>query len=238
MNMKLEQIGVARNKAETIKQEYLSYLDKNDFVCVAAKAALAKQQIHCFVAGHIACPNDDGSILNFLYKFVDEYRSSNELYHSAAVIFQGPEFINAQMFETFMWHRLQALSDLDAVNYNYDNRVDQDTSSSNFSFSLKKESMFIIGLHPASSRPARSFKYPALVFNPHMQFEQLRGSGKYDKMKYAVRKRDIALSGSINPMLKDFGDASEVYQYSGRQYDKAWQCPLKINHAVEHNTTP
>ena len=63
-------------------------------------------------------------------------------------------------------------------------------------------------------------------------------SGKYEKMKHVVRKRDIAFSGSINPMLKDFGEVSEIYQYSGRKYDDTWRCPLKINHAaIERNTS-
>jgi FPC/CPF motif-containing protein YcgG len=57
-------------------------------------------------------------------------------------------------------------------------------------------------------------------------------------MKDVVRKRDIAYSGSVNPMLTDFGNASEVYQYSGRKYEDTWQCPLKINHTtIEHNST-
>ena len=83
------------------------------------------------------------------------------------------------------------------------------------------------------------FKYPALVFNPHAQFEKLRSTAKYEVMKNTVRKRDIALSGSVNPMLQDFGESSEVYQYSGRKYDADWQCPLKITHAeVKHNPSP
>ena len=226
------------NEKECIKKEYFSYVESKDFACIAAKAALAKKQIQCFVADNMACPKDDSNILNFLYKFIDDYRNSNELYYSAVVIFKGPGFINDEMFDKLMWQRLQALSDFDSTNYNYDLRVDADPSSSNFSFSLKEESLFIIGLHPANSRPLRRFSYPALVFNPHLQFEKLRQSGKYEKMKHVVRKRDIAFSGSINPMLKDFGDASEVYQYSGRKYDNTWQCPLKINHAaIEHNTS-
>ena len=78
-----------------------------------------------------------------------------------------------------------------------------------------------------SSRLARRFRYPTLVFNPHQQFEELRATAKYDMMKNVVRKRDVAYSGSINPMLQDFGESSEVYQYSGRKYDDTWQCPLK-----------
>ena len=229
--MIIEKNNEFSNTNIAIKQEYLSYIDNKEFACIGAKAALAKEQIHCFVAGNMACPKDDGAILNFLYNFIDGYRNSHELFHSAAVIFKGPLLITDEEFDRLMWKRLQALSDLDAANYKYDCRVDSAPSSAEFSFSLKEESLFIIGLNPASSRPLRRFTYPALVFNPHVQFEQLRQSGKYEKMKQVVRKRDIAFSGSVNPMLKDFGDASEVYQYSGRKYDESWQCPLKINHA-------
>ncbi len=56
-------------------------------------------------------------------------------------------------------------------------------------------------------------------------------------MKNAIRKRDVAFSGSVNPMLEDFGKTSEVYQYSGRNYDSNWQCPLKITHATTNDNT-
>lgn len=230
---------VSANKNEAVKEQYLSYINYKEFACIGAKASLAKGQIQCFVADNMACPKDDSDILNFIYRFIDDYLKSDELYHSAAVIFKDSIFINDEQFDKFMWQRLQALSDLDSKNYHYDLRVNADPSSSNFSFSLKEESFFIIGLHPASSRLLRRFSYPALVFNPHRQFEQLRKSGKYEKMKQVIRKRDIAFSGTINPMLKDFGGASEVYQYSGREYDDTWECPLKINHAaIDHNTAP
>jgi FPC/CPF motif-containing protein YcgG len=229
---------IPANEMESIKQEYLSYINDKDFACIGAKAALAKEQIQCFVADNMECPKDDADILNFLYRFIDDYRDSNELYYSAVVIFRDPCSVNHEQFDKLMWQRLQALSDFDSENYDYDLRVDADPSSPRFSFSLKEESLFIIGLHPSSSRAARRFNYPALVFNPHLQFEQLRQSGRYDKMKHVVRKRDIAFSGTINPMLKDFGEASEVYQYSGRRYDDKWQCPLKINHeGTERNTS-
>jgi len=224
---------------EVIIEEYRSYLDFKNFPCIAAKAALAKQQVKCMVSGHMACPNDDSTILQFLYSFIDAYRRSTAFYHSAAIIFKSPGFITEEMFEQMLWQRLQALADLDAKEYNHDKRVSPDPSSAQFSFSLKEEALYIIGLHPASSRTARQFKYPTLVFNPHAQFEQLRERKKYPQMKAAIRKRDVIYSGSVNPMLEDFGKSSEVFQYSGRQYDETWQCPLKINHApIKHNTTP
>jgi FPC/CPF motif-containing protein YcgG len=216
-------------------EAYKEFISDKDFVCVAAKAALARQQIECMVAGHMACPRDDDAILQFLYSFIDTYRASRDLYHSAVVIFQHSGIVSEEMFDDLLWQRLQALSCRDAKFHPYDERVAPDPASPHFSFSLKQESFFIIGLHPGSSRASRRFQYPALVFNPHQQFEQLKETPKYSQLKKVVRKRDVTVSGSVNPMLEDFGEASEVYQYSGRQYDQQWQCPLKIYHANTSN---
>lgn len=211
--------------------EYLTHLNDKQFPCVAAREAVARQQVKCFVADNIACPKDDMEILKFLYSFVDEVRSEAGFFYSAAIIFKDAGFYPEELFDKFLWKRLQSLADLDALNFGYDARVDNDPSSAKFSFSLKEEAFYVIGLHANSSRPSRRFKYPVLVFNPHAQFEELRKTTSYQKMQNIVRKRDIAYSGSINPMLKNFGESSEVYQYSGKEYDKEWQCPLKINHA-------
>jgi FPC/CPF motif-containing protein YcgG len=215
---------------ELIIKEYKEFVNNKEFPCVAGKAALGKQQIECFVATHMACPNDDLAILNFLYSFINKYRQSDELYHSAAIIFRQPTSLSEELFDNVLWKRLQSLHDIDSGHYGYDKRVSSDTFSPSFSFSLKQEAFFIIGLHPKSSRPTRQFKYPTLVFNPHLQFEQLRETSKFKNLKSVIRKRDIAYSGSANPMLEDFGEASEVFQYSGRAYDNLWQCPLKIKH--------
>ena len=214
-----------------IIQDYFSFLQNREFPCIAAKAALGRQQVECMVVQHMACPRDDEKILQFLYAFVDTYRQSQDLYHTAAILFKQPEFVSEENFESEMWVRLQAIADLDAKSHRYDPRVNPDPSSPQFSFSIHEEAFYIIGLHPQSSRIARRFKYPTLVFNPHHQFEALRQTAKYDNMKRAVRKKDVALSGSVNPMLEDFGNASEAFQYSGKAYDPNWQCPLKIHHA-------
>lgn len=223
-------------KNDTLTTEWFSFIENREFPCVAAKAALAKQQQRVYVAGHLACPRDDQQILDFIYGFVDNYRKSDTLFHSAVIIFKQPEIHTEESFGKLFWQRLQCLSDLDALHYDYDRRVSNIPESEEFSFSLKEEAFFVIGLHPASSREARRFKYPAIVFNPHAQFEQLREQNQYEKMKKIIRKRDIALEGSINPMLTDFGTESEVYQYTGQQLDKKWKCPFHSNHGQnEHN---
>lgn len=216
-----------------IIEEYLAFLNEKAYPCLGAKVAISKQQLKCMVAGHMACPKDDKDILQFLYNFIEDYRTSNTLFHSATVIFKAPGIHTEEMFDGLLWQRLQSLADFDAENFSYDKRVSNDPFNSFFGFSLKEEALFIVGLHPASSRVSRQFKYPALVFNPHAQFETLRKTEHYERLKKTIRKRDEGFSGTVNPMLEDFGESSEVYQYSGRKYNTDWKCPFKPNH--EHN---
>ena len=198
---------------------------------MAAHEAAVKETICCFVADHMACPKDDHQILSFIYQFVDHYRNVSKGFHSCAIIFAQPENMTEEEFDVYLWQRLQALNDMDAKRYPYDNRVTPDITSPNFSFSLKEEAFYVIGIHPSSSRLARKFDHPVLVFNPHSQFEKLREEHLYHKMQNIVRKRDEVYSGSVNPMLADFGEGPEVFQYSGRQYESDWKCPLQIRHA-------
>src|SRR5687767_13252558 len=214
------------NNDPEIIEAYKAFIGNKIFPCIAARAALVGQHIQCMVADTMACPKNDRTILDFLYHFIDNYRATATNFHSAAIIFKNPKGCNEEEFDSLLWQRLQALSDLDAENYDYDRRVDSDPASAHFSFSLKQEAFFILGLHPGTNRPSRKFSYPTLAFNPHQEFEKLRITHHYEPMKEVVRKRDLLYSGSINPMLKDFGEASEATQYSGRYYSSDWQCPF------------
>jgi hypothetical protein len=223
------------NEAKVIIGKWNAFVDDKFFPCVAAKTAAFRQQMKVMVAGHMGCPKDDAQILEFMYSFVDDYRANGNLFQSAVILFNQPTVISESLYDTFFWQRLQEIERRDRVRFDPDPRVDSNPESPNFSYSIKEEAFFIIGLHPASSRPSRRFSSPAIVFNPHAQFEQLRNSGQYSKMKNIIRKRDVNYSGSINPMLDDYGDASEVYQYTGQRLAKTWQCPLNNNYRDEHN---
>lgn len=226
------------SESTAIVQELHHFINDELYPCVAARAAVAQKNVPCYVAGNMACPHDDAGILRFLYDFVERFRKSKPGFKSAAIIFSSPKDTTPESFDHLLWLRLQALSDLDAQKFPYDPRVNSNPSASDFSFSLGEEAFFIIGLHPGSPRPARRFKYPAMVFNPHVQFEELRKLDRYEKLKHIVRQRDVRYSGSVNPMLADFGEVSEAFQYSGRTYDGAWTCPLKTKHGESDHHPP
>lgn len=222
--------NVMKKRSENIIAEFESFINEKSYPCVAARAAISRGHVPCFIAADIRSDKDDEGILQFIYDFISHFRNAKNSLHSAAVIFKNPEMISEEMYETFFWKRLQAWWNIDAAEFPYDQHVSADPADRHFSFSLGEEAFFIIGLHPGSPRAARRFKFPAIIFNPHVQFDHLREAGQYEKMKDIVRKRDKQYSGSINPVLHDFGETSEAMQYTGRQYDGQWTCPLKIRH--------
>lgn len=209
-------------------------ISESSYPCLGAKSAYANDQIHWMLLEDIRSSGEDLRILRFLYDFIDTFRTAGAL-SSAVIIFDRPDTLSEEEFDLYLWQRLQALADLDSATCAYDARVSNDPEAPSFNFSLKEEALYVIGLHPGSSRRARRFSRPALVFNPHQQFESLRVSGKYDSMKRAIRRREVAYSGSLNPMLDDFGTVSEAKQYSGKRYDNDWKCPFISRHRQTHD---
>lgn len=198
------------------------------FPCVGAKAAVAREQMQILVARDITSAWDDLRIHEALVDFVRAYRADPRLYQSFVVIFEGPAGLSEDQFERHLWARLQSLADKDAWHgYDYDRSVSADPASPHFSLSFGGEGFFAVGLHPRASRPARRFHAPAVVFNLHAQFDQLRAGGLYEKLRASILERDLSLSGSPNPMVARHGEASEARQYSGRSVDGDWRCPLR-----------
>ena len=206
---------------------FRGFIRAADFPCVGAKSALARDKMRILVARDLASAWDDLRIIPELTQLAADYRQTPELFQTLVVIFEQPEAIAEDVFEQYLWERVQSLSDKDALLYNSpaDQRVSDDPEDPHFSLSFGGEAFFVVGLHPGASRPARRFERPALVFNLHDQFEQLRAQNRYEKLRGAILDRDLALAGSINPMLARHGDTSEAAQYSGRAVGPDWQCP-------------
>jgi len=199
---------------------------------VGAKAALAQDQVSCAAYHDIESAADDVTLRSDLQAFIRLLRPAGPGVQSFAAIFANPQALTEKGFEKALWNRLQSLHNLDAVIGEVWNKsAASDPDSPHFSLSLCGEAFFVIGLHPNASRPARRFRMPTLVFNSHLQFERLREDGRFTAMQKIIRKRELEISGSLNPMLNDFGDASEARQYSGRQVGEAWTCPFKVQEA-------
>lgn len=197
------------------------------FPCVGAKSALAKGQIRIVVGRDMRSAWDDLRIYPNLLDLAWTYAREPSLFHSLAVVFEEDSGLDEEGFERCLWERLESLTQKDDSHGQMaDPRVSADPGDPHFSLSFGGEAFFVVGLHPRASRPARRFERPALIFNLHDQFEQLRASGVYDKMRSTILARDVALAGDVNPMLARHGTMSEARQYSGRAVGSDWVCPF------------
>lgn len=216
----------------SLSQQFLDFVGASGFPCVGAKAALGKDAIEVRQFATLGERRNDVPLHQRLRAFatkVEAVGPEDRVLHSFVALFDGSNGEGEQRFEALLWAQLQRLHALDlrrGIPWAAD--VSRDPGDPQFSMSLGGHAFFVIGLHPGASRTARRFAVPALVFNPHRQFERLRADGRYGKMQAATRGRDVALQGSINPNLADFGSASEARQYSGRAVEPDWKCPLKV----------
>lgn len=151
-------------------------------------------------------------------------------YSTYISVFEGPLATSDDEFHVLLWRQLQAMNAHDALSgAAWDPAVSPDPTDPSFSFSIGGVAYFLVGMHPGSHRFARRFVQPAIAWNAHEQFERLREEGKFDKARSAIRSRDVALQGSVNSNLADFGDASEALQYSGKPAPEG--CPFRNLHS-------
>jgi len=216
----------AGNDSEpTAAQAFAAFIEDAAFPCVGAKAALAQGQMEFIDGGDILDPTTDAGLTRQWQRFAAR-TSEDSLFVTLVALFPRSPPLTEAAFEAALWTRLQAIHAIDRQQYDWDPRVSSDPDSPHFSMSVGGKAFFVVGLHPAASRPARRFRCPALVFNLHSQFERLRADGRYGKLRAAITARDIELAGSPNPMLAVHGASSEARQYSGRRHGADWICPF------------
>lgn len=224
MNLSQQESHAGANSSAV--ERIQSFIDARSFPCVGAKSALNKDRLHVAAFGALGTTQDTERLWHALKEYSQNYPDPGQTPVSFIAAFEEAE-LDELGFETLMWAQLQSLHELDrAKGFKWDRKVSDDPARAEFSFSVAGRAFFVVGLHPGASRKARQTPFPCLVFNFHDQFEELKASGKYSSMQTAIRKRDTALQGSVNPMLSRFGEASEAIQYSGRAVKEGWKCPF------------
>ena len=207
---------------------FRGFVQAPQFSCVGAKSAVARDSYRMGVYSRLGSAESTAGLARDLFTFSREARLVPEGdFITFAAIFQEPTGGDEYDFERLLWSQLRSLHARDAELFGWDSSVSSDPADPEFSFSFAGAAFFVVGLHPHSSREARRFPWPVLVFNPHAQFVNLREDGRWDRLQQVIRTRDAALQGSLNPNLADHGTASEARQYSGRKVEPDWQAPFQ-----------
>lgn len=214
--------------AERVSRDLAAFIQSEPFPCVGAKSALGLDQISCVEAGDFLSDEGDALIHERLSRFGDELDPQSMPFKTFVCGFDTADVLDETTFESALWDRMQRLHEIDRQRgVDWAGHVSPDPASPDFSFSVNGVAYFLIGLHAGASRAARRFCRPALVFNSHDQFEQLRTDGRYKSMQEIIQKEDLEANGSINPMVGTHGHRNQAAQYSGRQVGDDWKCPFQ-----------
>ena len=86
---------------------------------------------------------------------LDDWTDDDLRAHAKASITEEGEEWDEAAFERALWDRLAAIHAIDRRRYGWDRRVSDDPASPRFSMSVGGKAFYVVGLHPAASRPAR-----------------------------------------------------------------------------------
>lgn len=216
---------------EVMEEEFSAFVADERFPCLAGKGTVHRGDHTLRVYDTLGSHDSAAALARDLTIFVQSGPADGAGLRAFVALFRGPDMADELAFERRLWRQLRRLHALDGPPTAWDPTVSDDPESPEFSFSFGGRALFVVGMHPASSRLARRFRWPALVFNPRAQFERLRAEGKFERLRTLVRERDVALQGTPNPTLADFGERSEARQYSGRATEPEWRCPFHRKNA-------
>lgn len=173
------------------------------------------------------------TIAHGLTQFRERQKRTGEPFLSYWAVWNPIQPMTEEEHEKKFWHELSVLATHSKKDW--DPLFSPDPLSKRFCFSFDGEAFFVVGLHSQSSRMARRFPFPAIVFNLYSQFEDLVSKGTYDAVVKVNRKREMAYQGNLNPMVEKYADSWETIAFSGRNNPASWVCPFKhldqSNHA-------
>jgi len=214
--------------ASTAIGAFRGFVLNPSFSCVGAKSAVMHESIRLGVYDQLGGVGETAGLCRDLFTFAQEVAATADdgEFKTFIAIFREPTGVDEREFERLLWNQLRDLNRADSAFHAWDPSVSDDPEDAHFGFSFAETAMFIVGLHPHSSREARRFPWPTLVFNPHAQFEDLREEGRWERLQQVIRAREEQLQGSLNPNLADYGTATEARQYSGRAVEADWHPPF------------
>ena len=169
-----------------------------------------------------------------LLHFKNEQRLTQAPFYSFWAVYEDSEVTSEDEFEEKLWLELSAVHSYEVkkcaeedTELNWDPKFSSNPHDKNFCFSVGGDAYFVVGMHPHSSRKARHFPYPILIFNLYTQFEDLFQKNTFEPLAKINRLREMKFQGSINPMVEKHAQEWESIQFSGKKNDDQWKCPFQ-----------
>lgn len=197
------------------------------FPCSGAKAALNDNSYRFNAYPSLAEPTIWPSVAADLARFVSDRHSMGQFYTFIASFLEPAAVTDHSAWDRLFWSFLQSLHDLDKIPW--DPRFSANPDDGDFAFSFAGCGMLVVSLYPGSTRYARRFAWPTIVFNPLEQDRQVFPDPReLDRFVDRIRRRDARLQGSVNPSLPSHAGEPQAPGFSGAPISANWRCPLNV----------
>lgn len=202
------------HKGKSSTGQVLRFAYDDSFAHESNKVAWAMGEIHVREFGKMNDDANDIVLLDALEAFVrkiDSCDSETSTVHSFVALFSEPTRTTEIDFENKLWMQLYSLHLLDIGRSEHAaTAISANPDGSQFNLRLAGHQFFVIGLHAGSSRVARKFQRPVLVFNSHKQFELLRTYGHASKLQKVTQQSESTSQGYTHPYLAEFSGNGET----------------------------
>lgn len=217
--------------AVLVHSQFRAMLTSPAFPCLGGSGAVHRSEYRFGLYGELGSSEAAQRCSADLAAYLTERPSEHYPVTVFVASFREPIISSELAFETALWRHLCGLQHLDPPER--DGRApgcpfggsSGGAADPDPGFFFQDREFFVVGLHPASSRWARRFGWPTLVFNALTHSDELKRLGKYDHMQEKILARDRGLQGSDNPSLP----FPQVSQFSGRAVDSTWKCPVHLD---------
>lgn len=222
-------LGEPAALAVLIHSQFRATILSPAFPCLGGAGAVRRGDYRFAVYDRLGSPEAIAACADDLVQFTQETPAGAHPVAVFVAAFDGPIIPTEEGFETALWEQLRGIHECDSGR-DLDGRAGgvhrplSETEKDDPGFVFCDREFFVVGLHPASSRWARRFAWPTLVFNALTHSEELQRAGKYGRMQEKTLARDLRLQGTENPSLP----FSQVAQFSGRKVDADWECPVEL----------
>ena len=211
---------------ELIHEEIANLIKQKNYPCVPAVQSVAQKEYLVEIYGKLGSGQHASLIAKALSNFRRQQIETKSPFLSFWAVFPESKNLTEEEFEVDLWKELSFLAAQSDPALGWDSEFSSDPADPKFCFSFEGEAFFVVGLHPQSSRKARQFPFPTLIFNRYEQFKELMRQGRYETLVKQNRQRDLKFQGSINPMVEKYGEEREAIQFSGKANSSDWKCPF------------
>jgi FPC/CPF motif-containing protein YcgG len=218
---------------ETLFQNIKKLVMQPNYPCVSAVSSFLKQDYMSANYPDFGSGAAGARLYTDLLRFKNEQRRLKAPFYSFWAVYEDSHVTSEEDFEKKLWQELSAvhahefkLCEQEGREMKWDPHFSRDPADKKFCFCVEGDAYFVVGMHPLSSRKARRFPYPALIFNLYAQFDELFQKGTFEPMAKINRQREIKFDGGVNPMVEKHGQNWESIQFSGKNNDDQWGCPF------------